>query len=77
MHVVLYARAGCHLCEVARAVILAERERTAFAFDEVDIETSDTLVMDYGIRIPVVTVDGQERFEIDVDPAAFAQAIGG
>ena len=77
MRVVLYAREGCHLCETARAVIVAERARSAFTFEEVDIETSDELVKDYGIRIPVVTVDGEERFEIEVDPAAFAAAVRG
>ena len=75
MRVVLYAREGCHLCETARAVIEAERQRSPFAFDEVDIETSHELVKEYGIRIPVVTLDGEERFEIDVDPAAFAAAV--
>ena len=75
MRVVLYSREGCHLCETARAVIVAERSRSAFAFEEVDIETSDELVRKYGIRIPVVTVDGDERFEIEVDPVAFAAAV--
>lgn len=75
MRVVLYAREGCHLCETAREVILAERARTPFAFDEVDIETSDALVREYGIRIPVVTVEGEERFEYEVDPAAFAALV--
>jgi len=75
MRVVLYSREGCHLCETARAVIVAERSRSAFAFEEVDIETSDELVKEYGIRIPVVTVDGDERFEIEVDPVAFAAAV--
>lgn len=75
MRVVLYSREGCHLCQTARAVIVAERSRSAFAFEEVDIETSDELVKEYGIRIPVVTVDGEERFEIEVDPVAFAAAV--
>ena len=59
MDVVLYARAGCHLCDTARDVILAQRERTPFAFEEIDIETSETLVREYGMRIPVVVVDGR------------------
>lgn len=77
MRVVLYARAGCHLCETAREVIVAERSRSAFTFEEVDIETGDELVREYGIRIPVVTIDGEERFEIEVDPAAFAAFVRG
>ena len=52
---------------MARGVILAVRARQPFAFDEIDIETDDDLLHEYGIRIPVVTVDGEERFEIAVD----------
>ena len=76
MEVVLYARAGCHLCDVARGVILAQRERTPFTFEEVDIETSGTLVREYGLRIPVVVVDDVERFEYEVDPEVFAALVG-
>ncbi len=68
MHAVrLYTRAGCHLCEDARSVILQVRDRFPFAFEEVDIDRDDELVRDYGIRIPVVDVDGEEAFEIGVD----------
>lgn len=74
-HVVLYSRKRCGLCDEARDVILAERERTPFAFEEIYIEGDDALELEYGIRIPVVLVDGQERFEISVEPAAFARAV--
>ena len=74
--VVLYARAGCHLCDEARAVIEAVRRRTPFAFVEVDIETSDDLLRDYAIRIPV-DLDGAERFEIAVDAAELEAAVRG
>ena len=72
MHVVLYTRAGCHLCDEARDVLLAERARTPFTLEEVDIETDDELVREYGVRIPVVAIDGQERFEVRVDPGELA-----
>jgi glutaredoxin len=74
--VVLYARPGCHLCDEAREVILAVRERRPFSFAEIDIESDDDLLREYGIRIPVVTVDGEERFEIAVDRDAFAGLVG-
>jgi glutaredoxin len=76
MHVVLYARSGCHLCDTAREVILAQRDRTPFAFEEIDIESSETLVREYGLRIPVVVVEDVERFEYEVDPRAFAALVG-
>lgn len=76
MHeVVLYERAGCHLCEVALDVIERVRATHPFDLQRVDIETSDELVRDYGVRIPVVDVDGVERFEIDVDPAELAELV--
>ncbi len=77
MHaIVLYSRAGCHLCDVARAVIEAERARADFSFVEIDIDLDDELVKEYGVRVPVVTVDGEEMFEIEVPPGPFATAVG-
>lgn len=75
MTVVLFMRRGCHLCDVARDVILAQSARAPFDFREVDIDTEDELIKEYGIRIPVVTVDGVERFEIAVEPAEFAALL--
>lgn len=49
----------------------------AVAFEEVNIEGDDDLEMEYGIRIPVVEIDGLERFEIDVDAAELAAIIRG
>jgi glutaredoxin len=74
--VVLYSRAGCHLCDVARETLLTARERLDFDLTEVDIEGDDELELEYGIRVPVVEVDGQEAFEITVDPAELARLVG-
>jgi glutaredoxin len=76
-HVVLYSRPGCGLCDEARDVILRERERTPFDLEEIDVSGDDELEREYGVRIPVVLVDGQERFEIRVDPRAFAASLAG
>jgi hypothetical protein len=71
----MYSRPGCGLCDQARRVILAERGRTPFEFEDVDVSGSDALELEYGIRIPVVLVDGQERFELALDPGSFARAV--
>ena len=76
MRVVIYTRPGCHLCDVAREVIAAERSRRTFEFDEIDISLDDSLEKEFGIRIPVVAVDGEERFEVEVDPQEFAALFG-
>jgi glutaredoxin len=76
MHsVVLYSRPGCHLCDVARETILSQRERLGFEFTEVDIEADDELELEYGIRIPVVEVDGEEAFEVTVDAERLARMV--
>ena len=73
--VVLYARDGCHLCDEARTVIERVRATETFTFEEIDIERDDSLIRDYGFRVPVVAVDGEELFEISVDPDALRAAV--
>jgi glutaredoxin len=75
MRVVLYSRAGCHLCDAARDVLVAERSRTPFDLVEVDVAGDDDLERAYGIRIPVVEIDGEERFEFEVDPAELISIV--
>jgi len=75
--VVLYTRPGCHLCDDARAVLLDARARVTFDMQEVDIETSDSLLGEYGLRIPVVVVDGSEAFEYTVDPGELDAVLRG
>ena len=67
MKVEFFTRPGCHLCDEARAVLVAEQARTPFELQEVDIESDAALVREYGLRIPVVVVDGEEAFEYTVD----------
>lgn len=66
-HVVLYAKPGCHLCDVARDILedlAAEPERYgAFVLDEQDIRREPALFERYRWRIPVVTVAGHEVAE--------------
>lgn len=77
MRVVLYSRDGCHLCDAARDVLLAERSRSPFDLVEVDVAGDDDLEREYGIRIPVVEIDGEERFEFEVDPAELVSIMRG
>ena len=73
----MYSRPGCGLCDEAREVIAAVRARTPFAYEEIDISGDDAIELEYGVRIPVVDVDGQERFEITVDPDELAALVPG
>jgi Glutaredoxin-like domain (DUF836) len=65
--VVLYSRDGCCLCDEARQVLMRVRARLPFALQERDIEQDDALHHAYLERIPVVTIDEVEAFELFVD----------
>jgi len=73
--VVLYGRAGCCLCDDARAVLDRVRARQPFGLEECDIEEDDALLSAYLERIPVVTIDGEEAFELFVDEAELSRRI--
>ena len=47
-------RPGCHLCDDARPLVLAEAKRADVKIEELNIETDDQLVSMYGLRIPVL-----------------------
>jgi hypothetical protein len=68
-HVILYTREGCCLCDTARDVLarVLSRHPSAFRLEERDIESDDALYRAYLERIPVVTIDGRESFELFVD----------
>ena len=73
--VVLYGRPGCHLCDEARELLLEIRERHPFTLVERDIESDDDLFRRYLERIPVIEIDGEERFELDFDHQAVRDAL--
>ena len=73
--VILYGRPGCHLCEDALAVIERVRARIPFALEQHDIDADERLLLAYLERIPVVTIDGRERFELFIDEPAFEHAL--
>ncbi|MBA3552455.1 MAG: glutaredoxin family protein [Actinobacteria bacterium] len=73
--VVMYSRRRCGLCDEARAVVLALAGRVLFTFEEVFIDGDDRLERDYGLRVPVITVDGEEAFEISVHSARLREVV--
>lgn len=59
---VFYTTAGCHLCDLARAVYQQTLSPEWFTVRERDIAESDELIAQYGSRIPVLkrSRDGSE-----------------
>ena len=78
--VVLYGRAGCHLCDEARAVVEQVTAESGATWDEVDVDLAaahdgGALQREYGEQVPVVTVDGVPRGFWRVDPARLRKAL--
>jgi glutaredoxin len=73
--VTLYGKAGCHLCEDARAVVERVGRRRSFELREVDVSLDPVLYREYGERIPVLAIDGEEAFEFFVDEAVLVERL--
>jgi hypothetical protein len=73
----MYSRRRCGLCDEAREVIEAEGRDSSFDFEELFIDGSEDLERAYGLRVPVVEVDGREEFEFRVDPARLRRLVAG
>jgi glutaredoxin len=73
--VTLYTKPDCHLCDVANEVLEEVREDFAFDIEHIDISQDRSLRKRYGVRIPVVAVDGVELFEHRVDDRALRSIL--
>lgn len=58
MNIVVYTRAGCHLCDDAIALLLRHGHEPLL----IDIDTDPQLRERYNLCVPVVEIDGKERF---------------
>ena len=75
VEVVVYGAPGCHLCEVAKQVLVRQRELLGFELCEVDIEGDPELEAAYREQIPVVFVDGRKAFKYRIDPTELARRV--
>jgi len=62
-HVVLYTRAGCHLCDEAHALLIAHGLEPI----SIDIDADPALRERFNECVPVVEIDGKIRFRGHVD----------
>ena len=67
LHVVLFTRAHCPLCDVAAALLEDYRARYGFALEAKDVDAAPELVAAHGNWVPVVTINGRLRFRGQVN----------
>ena len=73
--VVLYTRAGCHLCDEAKAQLRELRRKAAFTLREVDIDQDPELRQRYNDEVPVVFIRGRKAFKYRIDPRQFLKRL--
>jgi len=70
--VIVYTRRGCCLCDEAMAVL----RHHGLTVEETDIDIDPLLRERYNDCVPVVFIDGQERFRGRVDPVLLRRLLG-
>jgi glutaredoxin len=71
--VVVYTRARCGLCRRAEALVAREARRAEVV--HVDVDEDPAHVARYGVRVPVVEVDGVEVAELELAPGTVRGAV--
>ncbi len=73
--VVVYSRAGCHLCETAEAEVERVCAEQGSDWARVDVDTDPELVRLFHAMVPVVFVDGRQHDFFRVTPARLVAAL--
>jgi|WetSurMetagenome_2_1015567.scaffolds.fasta_scaffold994982_2 hypothetical protein len=77
MHkITIIGKPGCHLCKKARDIVEHVVGTLPAMIEELDITDDAELDAKYHDDIPVVLVDGVERFRHQVDPNKLAGYLG-
>lgn len=71
----IYGKAECHLCEEAKAQLVALRRRYGFRLEEVDITSDPILLAEYETRLPLIWVDGHLVCKYHVDEVPLLEHI--
>jgi glutaredoxin len=76
MHeVIVYSRAGCHLCDVVKDTLAQLETQAAFHWRVVDIDADPDLRQLYNEQVPVVFIDGRKAFKYHMDSVQFLRAL--
>ena len=75
MHLTLYTRPGCHLCDDLKETLLRVWRQQAFELTEIDISRDPALERRYGHDIPVLLIDGVEAARHRIDEADLVRRL--
>ena len=75
-HLVLYARAWCHLCEEMRAALEPLAAAAGARIDVIDVDSDPELQARYDELVPVLLCDGIELCHYHLDEARVRATLG-
>jgi len=64
---ILYSRPDCHLCDVAKPLVLEAARRHGVTFEERNVEDDPSWEAAYGGQIPVAFLGERKLFKFRVD----------
>jgi glutaredoxin len=75
IHIDIYSKPGCHLCDEAKAVLQKVKKDIPFKLREINIELSAEHHQTYQEEIPVIFIDGKKAFKYRVDEKALRKRL--
>ena len=75
LHLTLYSRPGCHLCDDMKAVVARVSARVPVSVDVVNIDDDAALTARYGFEIPVLLVEGRKVAKYRIEEAVLERTL--
>lgn len=75
IHIQIYSRPNCHLCEQAKAAIERARTEVAFTLEEINIDEEPELRVLYTNDVPVIFINGRKAFKHRVAAGEFLKRL--
>jgi len=75
MELILYTRAGCHLCDEAKDALAPVLQEFGVSLKEVDVDTDPVLAARYGEQVPMLMLDGRKLAKYHIDAAQVRRAL--
>jgi len=75
VNITLYSKKDCHLCGIAREMLLKIQQEFPFSLAEIDIEKDKTIFDKYKYLIPVIEIDGEKVFNYGIDESELIRIL--
>jgi hypothetical protein len=72
----LYSKQDCHLCDVAKDVMMKIQQEHPFTLNVITIQEGDELYETFKERIPVIYINKEFAFQYKVPEKEFIKKLG-